>query len=145
MPRGLASGMPRVRHWFHKYATGSVTHFVFGLSDCQIACNCAVSYRVACNHAMGQYPKVVFRLLDCVQSCSAFGFWGLVEMALIMKKVCLYNKMKGGQDFYVTKIVTVWLATDTRQLLNGCQVVENKIGVINHCLINLICMLFPKL
>ena len=53
--------------------------------------------------------------------------------------------MKGGQDFYVTKIVTVWLATDTKQLLNGCQVVENKIGVINHCLINLICMLFLRL
>ena len=101
--------------------------------------------RVACNHAMGQYPKVVFRLLDCVQSCSAFGFWGLVEMALIMKKLCLCNKMKGGQDFYVTKIVTVWLATDTKQLLNGCQVVESKIGVINHCLINLICMLFLRL
>ena len=45
--------------------------------------------RVACNHAMGQYPKVVFRLMDSVQSCSAFGFWGLVEMALIMKKLCL--------------------------------------------------------
>ena len=77
---------------------------------------------------MGQYPKVVFRLLDCVQSCSAFGFWGLVEMALIMKKLCLCNKMKGGQDFYVTKIVTVWLATDTKQLLNRCQAVKNRIG-----------------
>ena len=53
--------------------------------------------------------------------------------------------MKGGQDLYVTKIVTVWMATDTKQLLDGCQVVENKIGVINHCLINLICMLFRKL
>ena len=53
--------------------------------------------------------------------------------------------MKRGQDLYVTKIVTVWTVTGTKQLLNGCQVVENKIGVINHCLINLICMLFPKL
>ena len=53
--------------------------------------------------------------------------------------------MKGGQGLYVTNIVTVWTATGTKQLLNGCQVVENKIGVINHCLINLICMLFPKL
>ena len=53
--------------------------------------------------------------------------------------------MKGGQSLYVTKIVTVWLTTDTKQLLNGCQVVENKIGVINHCLINLICMLSLKL
>ena len=53
--------------------------------------------------------------------------------------------MKGGQDFYVTKIVTVWLATDTKQLLNGCQVVKKKIEVINHCLINLICMLFLRL
>ena len=52
--------------------------------------------------------------------------------------------MKGGHALYVTNIVTAWLATDTKQLLNGCQVVENKIGVINHCLINLICMLFPK-
>ena len=53
--------------------------------------------------------------------------------------------MKGGHDLYVTKIVTAWMATDTKQLLNGCQVVENKIAVIDHCLINLICMLFPKL
>ena len=53
--------------------------------------------------------------------------------------------MKGCQDFYVTKIVTVWLAPDTKQLLNGCQVVENKIRVINLCLINLICMLFLRL
>ena len=43
--------------------------------------------------------------------------------------------MKGGQDFYVTKIVTVWLATDTKLRLNGCQAVRNKIGVINHCLV----------
>ena len=50
--------------------------------------------------------------------------------------------MKGGQDLYVKKIVIAWLATDTKQLLNGCQVVENTIGVINHCLINLICVLF---
>ena len=42
--------------------------------------------RVACNHAMGQYQKVVYRLLDCVQSCSAFGFWGFVEMGLIMEE-----------------------------------------------------------
>ena len=34
-----------------------------------------------------------------------------------------------------------WMATDTKQLLNGCQVVENKIEVINLCLINVICML----
>ena len=51
---------------------------------------------VACNHAMGQYPKVVFRLLVCVQSCSAFGFWGFVEMVLTMvltmKKLSLCNK-----------------------------------------------------
>ena len=53
--------------------------------------------------------------------------------------------MKGGQNLYVTKIVTVRIVTDTKQLLNGCQAVENKIGVINHCLINLICMLFLKL
>ena len=53
--------------------------------------------------------------------------------------------MKGGHYFYVTKIVTTHWATDTKQLLNGCQVVENKIGVINHCLINLICMLFLRL
>ena len=53
--------------------------------------------------------------------------------------------MKGDQDLYVKKIVAAWLATDTKQLLNGCQVVENKIGVINHCLINLICMLFLRL
>ena len=51
----------------------------------------------------------------------------------------------GDQDLYVKKIVIVWLATDTKQLLNGCQVVENKIGVINHCLVNLICMLFLML
>ena len=111
MPRGLASGTTRglalvlldcqggwhwecqgVCHWFHKNATGSVTHFVFGLSDCHIACNCAVGYRVVCNHAMGQYPKVVYRSLDCVQSCSAFGFWAFVEMVLIMKKLCFCNK-----------------------------------------------------
>ena len=54
-------------------------------------------------------------------------------------------KMKGGQGDLVTKIVTAWMATNTKQLLNGCQVVENKIGVINHCLINLICMLFLRL
>ena len=48
--------------------------------------------RVACNHAMGQYPKAVYRLLDCVQSCSAFGFWAFVEMVLIMKKLCFCNK-----------------------------------------------------
>ena len=53
--------------------------------------------------------------------------------------------MKGDQDLYVKKIVTAWLATDIKQLLNECQVVENKIGVINHCLVYLICMLFPKL
>ena len=100
--------------------------------------------RVACNHAMGQYPKVVYRLLDCVQSCSAFGFWGFAEMALMMRKYAYVVKMKGGQDLYVTKIVIVWLVTDTKQLLNGCQAVKKKIGVINQCLINLICMLFPK-
>ena len=50
--------------------------------------------------------------------------------------------MKGDQDLYVKKIVTAWLATDTKQLLNGCQTIKNKIGVIKHCLINLICMLF---
>ena len=53
--------------------------------------------------------------------------------------------MKGGQDLYVTNIVTVRTATGTKQLLNRCQMVENKIGVINHCLINLICMLFLRL
>ena len=53
--------------------------------------------------------------------------------------------MKGGQSVYSTKIVTVWTVTGPKQLVNGCQVVENKIGVINHCLINLICMLFLKL
>ena len=53
--------------------------------------------------------------------------------------------MEGGRDLYVTKIVTVWSVTDTKQLLNGCQAVKNKIGVINHCLINLICRLFLKL
>ena len=53
--------------------------------------------------------------------------------------------MKGGQGFYVTKIVTVWTVTDTKQLLNRCQAVKREIGVINHCLINLICMLFLKL
>ena len=53
--------------------------------------------------------------------------------------------MKGGQGLYATKIVTVWMVTGTKQLINGCQAVENKIGVINHCLINLICLLFPKL
>ena len=75
--------------------------------------------RVACNHAMGQYPKVVFRLLDCVQSCSAFGFWGFVEMAFIMTKKCDYViKLKGGQDLDVTKIVTVWTLTGTKQKLN---------------------------
>ena len=51
----------------------------------------------------------------------------------------------GGQDPYVTKIEIVWMATDTKQVLKGCQAVENKIGVINHCLINLICMLFLRL
>ena len=34
----------------------------------------------------GSIQRFVFRLLGCVQSCSAFGFWALVEMALIMKK-----------------------------------------------------------
>ena len=53
--------------------------------------------------------------------------------------------MKGGQVLYVTKTVIVWVVTDTKQMLNGCQVVENKIGVINHWLINLICMLFLRL
>ena len=48
--------------------------------------------RVACNYAMGWFPKVVFRLLDCVQSCSSFGFWGFVEMALVMMNTCLCNK-----------------------------------------------------
>ena len=47
--------------------------------------------RVACNHTMGRYPKV-FRLLGCVQLCSAFGFWGFVKMTLIMKKKCLCNQ-----------------------------------------------------
>ena len=62
--------------------------------------------RVACNHAMGQYPKVVFRLLVLVQSCSAFGFWGFVEMSLIMRNYAYVIKMKGGQDLSVVKIVT---------------------------------------
>ena len=48
--------------------------------------------------------------------------------------------MKGGQGVYATKIVTVWTVTGPKQLLNGCQMVKSKIGVINHCLINLICM-----
>ena len=51
----------------------------------------------------------------------------------------------GDHDLYVKRIVAAWMATDTKQLLKGCQVVENKIGVINHCLINLICMLFLRL
>ena len=52
--------------------------------------------------------------------------------------------MKGCQGVYATKIVTVRMATGPQQLINRCQAVKNKIGVINHCLINLICMLFPK-
>ena len=42
--------------------------------------------------------------------------------------------MKGDQHLYVKKIVIAWLATDTKQLLNGCQAVKKKIGVIKHCL-----------
>ena len=46
--------------------------------------------------------------------------------------------MEGGHGVYATKIVTVWTVTGPKQLLNGCQAVKNKIGVIKHCLINLI-------
>ena len=53
--------------------------------------------------------------------------------------------MKGGQGLYVIKIVTVWTVTEAKELLTVCQVVRNKIGAINHCLINLICMLFLPL
>ena len=53
--------------------------------------------------------------------------------------------MKGGQGLYVTNVVTVWTATGTKQLLNRCQAVKIKIRVINHCLINLICVLFLRL
>ena len=53
--------------------------------------------------------------------------------------------MKGGQGLYVTNIVTVWTATGTKQLHKGCQAVENKNGVISHCLINLVCILFLRL
>ena len=52
--------------------------------------------------------------------------------------------MKGGQSVYATTIVTVWTVTGTKQLRNACQAVKNKIGVINNCLINLICMSFLK-
>ena len=127
-------GCQGVCHWFHKYATGSVTHLVLGFSDCQIACDCATRLWVACNHAMERYLKVGFRLLDCVQSRSACGFWGFVEMALILKKTYAdVMKMKGGQDFYVDKIVTEWTVTGTKQQLNECQTVTNKIEVISHC------------
>ena len=34
--------------------------------------------------------------------------------------------MKGGQGFYVTMTVTVWRATDIKQLLNGCHMVKNQ-------------------
>ena len=53
--------------------------------------------------------------------------------------------MKGGQDIYATTTVTGGTVTGPKQLFNGCQAVKNKIGVINHCLINLIWMLLPKL
>ena len=85
---------------------------------------------------------------DLVQSCSVSGFWGFVEMGLVMKNENKPNhetKMEVGPDLYVTKIVTGWMGTDTKQLLSRCQLVQSKIGVISHCLINLICMLFPKL
>ena len=34
----------------------------------------------------------------------------------------------GGQDLCSTKIVIIWMVTDTKQLLNGCQAVETKLG-----------------
>ena len=40
--------------------------------------------------------------------------------------------MKGGQDFYVTRIVTVWVVTSKTQLIKGFQSVENKIGMISQ-------------
>ena len=86
----------------------------------------------------------ILRLLECVQLCSAFGFWGFAEVALVMTKhACVIKPLLMDatnqiefyakdlylcQDLYVTKIVTVWLVTDTEQLLNGCQMVKSKIG-----------------
>ena len=46
--------------------------------------------RVVRNHAMGRYPKVCFRWLEGLQTRSAFGFWGFVEMGLIMKKQIVF-------------------------------------------------------
>ena len=77
----------------------------------------------------------------------------LIKILIIVNMVCFtvnepdYGIMysTGYQDLYAKKIVIVWTVIDIKQLLNGCQVVENKIGVINHCLVNLICMLFLKL
>ena len=77
MPRGTGIGNTKgsvIGSTSHKCATGSVTHFVSGLSDYRLRAIVQLDCRVACNHAMGQYPKVVFRLLDCAQSCSEFGF-----------------------------------------------------------------------
>ena len=81
------------------------------------------------------------------RQCSALGFWPFVEMGFIKKtKRCLYNKVKGPKTFnYVPKIVTVWTVPGTEQVLNRCQVVKSKIEVINHCLINLICIFFLRL
>ena len=83
---GLAAGMPRVYHWFHQYARGSGTHFVSDLPDYQIACNCAVRLQGCEQSCNGAVPNNIVRWLDCVQSCSALGFWGFVEMGFIMKK-----------------------------------------------------------
>ena len=90
MPRGLALGMPRICHWFHKYAKGSDTHFVSELSDYQIACNCAVRLQGCVQSCNGTVSKNLFRWLDCVQSCSAFGFWGFVEMGLTMEEKIMF-------------------------------------------------------
>ena len=60
--------------------------FLGGLSDYQIACNCAVRLQGCMQSCNGAVLKVFFILLDCVQSCSAFGFWGFVEMGLIMNE-----------------------------------------------------------
>ena len=93
----LALDNPRVCHWFYKYAKGSGTHFISEFLINRLRAVVQIDCTVACNRAMGRYSKFFFGCPECVQSCSAFSFWGFVEMGFrIEKTLYLYNKNERG-------------------------------------------------